>query len=176
MQPLRAAVVVLVAVAVAVVVLARMGGVPNAVAVAKETSTTHRPRPALTPTTTSTTVAPTTTTTLAPSSVTVLVLNGWTTNHAAKFFKTKLAGLGYDTRAPEDALSSTNRSSNIFVVSPSFRSNALTIAGLVHLPASAVVSPAPTNDAAVPPSDLTGVDLVLLVGQDISAQVPSGYT
>lgn len=176
-QPMRAAAVIVVAVAVAVFVLVRMGGAPSRLADVKSTSTTLAHTTSTLPATTVTTVVATTstTTTVPPSSVTVLVLNGWSTSHAALYFKNALAAHGYDTRAPSNALSETNKTSELFVTQPAFRDNALGIAALLHLPASAVVAPDQQNDAAVPAADLTGADLVLLVGEDISGQVPSGY-
>jgi hypothetical protein len=182
-QPLRAAAVIVVAVVVAVVVLARMGQPTTAVASKRPSSSTRAPTtttaPAAStsvPATSTSAATTTTTTTVAPSSVTVLVLNGWTTPHAALYFKNKLASFGYDTRAPANAISDTNTTSQVFVVQPAYRANALAIAAAVHLPASAVVAPNKVNDVAVPTADLTGTDIVLLVGKDISSQVPAGYT
>jgi hypothetical protein len=112
---------------------------------------------------------------LPPSKVTVLVLNGWTTRHAALFFKHRLAGDGYDTLAPTNATTETNRDSRIFVVSPGDSANALAIAAFLGLPSSAVLTPTPANDSAVPVNLLHQADLVLVVGGDISKQVPPGY-
>jgi len=127
------------------------------------------------PTTTSTAIT-TTTTTVPPASVTVLVLNGWTTYHAAAFFQHKLASEGYDTRAPNNAISSTNAHSQIFFSSPAYEANALAIAKQLGLPKSAVAAPVAANDSAVPVSDLGQQDLILVVGGDISGQVPAGYS
>ena len=137
-----------------------------------KTSTTVRTR------TSTTTAAATTTTstTAAPAGVTVLVLNGYTTYHAALYFKNQLAALGYDALAPNNAITDTNATSTIFVVAPAYRPNALALArSPLGLPASAVVSPAPTNDAAVPAALLHQADLILLVGGDLSRRVPAHY-
>jgi hypothetical protein len=172
--------VVVVGVAVAVFVLARTNNSPAA-KVAAHRATTTTGAPAATSTTsasaaTTTTVATTTTsTTLPPSSVTVLVLNGWTTPHAALYFQHQLAAKGYDTRAPANALSSTNKTSEVFYTSPAYRSNALAIAAALSLPSTDVAAPTATNDVAVPAVDLSGADIVLLVGGDISGRVPVGY-
>ena len=181
-QPLRAVVVVVVAVAVAVLVLARMS-TPHSTAApttsAGTTATTSQ-QAASTSTsgTTSTTVATssTTTTTVAPSSVTILVLNGWTTPHGALYFQKKLASHGYDTLAPNNAAADTVRLSKIYITNGTPKStNAYQVAGIVGVGPAAVVYPSPANAPAVPPSLLHVSDLVVLVGADISGQVPPGY-
>jgi len=184
-QPVRALVVVAIGVVVAVYVLARTTAPSPKVAAARggvhATTTTTTSVPAKTTTTqaaatTTTTVATTTTsTTVPPSSVTVLVLNGWTTPHAALYFQRRLAAQGYDTRAPNNAISDTNKTSLVYFTSPAYRSNALAIAAAVHVPSSDVVAPTAANDAPVPSADLLSSDIVLLVGADISAQVPANY-
>jgi hypothetical protein len=170
-----------VAVVVGVFVLARTGSAPT-------TAATHVPpttvrtttvpvttvgRSTVVTTSTTTTTAPTVT--LPPAKVTVLVLNGWTVRHAALFFQHKLAGDGYDTLAPTNATTETNKHSEIFVVSPGDSPNALSIAAFLGLPSSAVMTPTPANDSAVAATLLHQADLVLVVGSDISNQVPSGY-
>jgi hypothetical protein len=105
----------------------------------------------------------------------VLVLNGWDVRHAALFFQHKLAGDGYDTLAPTNATSETNKSSQIFVISPGDSANALAIAAFLGLPSSAVMTPTPANDSAVPATMLHQADLVLVVGGNISIEVPKGY-
>jgi LytR cell envelope-related transcriptional attenuator len=184
-QPLRAVLVVVVAVAIAVVVLARMG-TPKSTAsattsstAASTTATTTQGTTATTAlTTTSTTVvtSSTTTTTVAPSSVTVLVLNGWTTPHAALYFQKKLAAHSYDTLAPENAATNTNKASMIYIAHGTAKStNAYQIAGIVGVGPAAVVYPNATNSAAIPPAMLHQADIIVLVGEDISGQVPTGY-
>jgi hypothetical protein len=126
--------------------------------------------PAVVSTTTTTTV------TVPPSTVTVLVLNGWTTAHAALFFQKKLAGDGYDTLAPNNALDETNTTTSVFVVAPSDSATGTAIAELLGLSPSAVVVPTATNDSAIPASVLHQADIVVVVGADISNQVPKGYT
>lgn len=178
-QPFRAVLVVVVAVLVGVGVLARMSPPHNTAAAAGRVTTTV-PRTTGTtsrPTTSSTTVltSTTTTTTVPPASVVVLVLNGWTTAHAALYFQKKLAADGYDTKAPTNALSETNKTSTIFVVKPQDQANGLAIARSLGVPATAVIAPAPSNDSAVPASELNVADVIVLVGGDISTQVPPGY-
>lgn len=178
-QPLRAVLVILLAVVVAVVVLARMGTSHGTAAITRPTSTpiTSTSVPSSTATTTATT-APTlsTTTTVAPSSVTLLVLNGWTKEHAALYFETELNGFGYDTLAPTDAATDTNKHSALFVVHSAYESNALAIAESLGLSPSVVVAPKASNDSAIPAGDLSKADLVFVVGQDISGRVPPGYS
>jgi hypothetical protein len=177
-QPLRAALVVVVAVAIAVGVLVRMSPAHSA---ASPTGTTH-PAAASTTTVPSATTTPavvtttTTTTTVPPATVTVLVLNGWTTEHAALYFQKKLAGDGYDTLAPNNALDETSTTTSVFVVAPSDSTTGTAIAELLGLPSSAVVVPSATNDSAIPASLLHQADIIVVVGADISKQVPVGYT
>jgi|SRR5579875_439863 len=180
-QPVRALLVVVIGVVVAVYVLARTATPTAKVAVARSKATTSAPAGTTstsngTTSTTSTTVPTTTTsTTLPPSSVTVLVLNGWTTYHAATYFQHQLAAKGYDTRAPQNAISSTNKTSLVFFTAPAYRSNALAIASALNLPSTDVVAPTTANDAPVPSVDLSSSDIILLVGADISTRVPPNY-
>jgi hypothetical protein len=109
------------------------------------------------------------------SSVIVQVLNGWTKEHAALFFQKKLQADGYDTLAPTDALSDTSKTSVLFVVSPTDMANAQAIATALGLSPSTVVIPTQANDKAIPPSALSKSDLVLVVGEDISSEVPTRY-
>ena len=174
-RPLRAVAIVVVAVVVGVVVLVRMGGVPthasstssSTAAVVRTTTTTT------TPTSSSSTLS--TTSTVPARLVTVLVLNGYTTRHAALYFQKKLAALGYDTRAPADAATSTDKTSQVFVVSALDLANAEAVAQALGLSPSAVLSPTPANDPAIPPAYLHQADLIVVVGADISREVPPGY-
>ncbi|MGC8627589.1 MAG: hypothetical protein ACP5VR_08560 [Acidimicrobiales bacterium] len=176
LQPLRAVAIVVLAVVVGLVVLARMSPSPSSVVVSRPTRAARSVPTTVGAATTTTTVPTTTTTTVAPTNVRVLVLNGYTKYHAALYYKNKLAALGYDTLAPMDAITSTNMTSTIFVVTPSDRANALALArSPLGLPASDVVAPTPANDAAVPAARLHLADLILLVGADISSRVPVGY-
>ena len=179
-QPFRALAIVALAVVVAVVVLARMTTSPAKAVAAHSPSATRTTIPATragptTSTTTTTVPATTTSTTLAPSSVTVAVLNGWTTAHGALYFQHQLAAQGYDTRAPANAISDTNKTSEVFFTSVAYRANALAIASFLKLPATSVLAPTTSNDVAVPPYYLSGTDIILLVGGDISGRVPAGY-
>jgi hypothetical protein len=165
---------VVVAIAIGVVVLVRMGGVPT------HASSTSSSRAAVVVTTTTTTQLTSsstvsTTTTVPARSVTVLVLNGYTTRHAALYFQKKLVGLGYDTRAPADAATSTDKTSQVFVVNASDLPNAQAVAQALGLSPSAVLTPTPANDSAIPPAYLHQADLIVVVGADISSEVPPGY-
>jgi hypothetical protein len=173
--------VVVLAVVVGVFVLARTGSAPTTVATHLPPTSARTTVPVtkvsqpsgVVTTSTTTTVAPPTT--LPPSKVTVLVLNGWSVSHAALFFQHKLAAAGYDTLAPSNATSEGSKTSQIFVVSRVDNANALAIASFLGLPSSAVVTPTAVNDTVVPATLLHQADLVLVVGADISDQVPAGY-
>lgn len=176
-NPNRAGLVLLAAVVLAVFVLARTSE-PRSAALAGHPvpTTAHATRPRVAPTTSSVpATTTTTTTTVPPSSVVVLVLNGWTTSHAALYFKNQLATQGYDMRAPSNATTSTNATSEIFVTKSSDEASALAIAHFLGLPSSVVVTPTPTNDSAVPGGYLQQADVVVVVGGDISGRVPAGY-
>jgi LytR cell envelope-related transcriptional attenuator len=184
-QPLRAILIVVVAVAIAVVVLARMSPAkstasPTQSTVSTTTTTTAVVGSSTTSTTTSTSttlpISTTTTTTVPAASVTVLVLNGWTTPHAALYFQQKLAKHGYDTLAPENAATNTNKTTYVYVANGTRQStNAYQVAGIVGVGPAQVVVPNATNDAAIPPASLHQADLIVVVGEDISGQVPTGY-
>jgi hypothetical protein len=103
------------------------------------------------------------------------VLNGGTVFHAALYFQTKLGAAGYDVRAPANATSETNKLTEIFVVDPAVRSNAYEIAQLIKASPSSVMTPSTTNDSAVPPGMLDAADVIVVVGADISAQVPPNF-
>jgi hypothetical protein len=108
--------------------------------------------------------------------VKVLVLNGWTTYHAALYFETKLFDDGYNTLAPTDAATSDNKTSVLFVVKLADEPNALALAQLIGVAPANVVTPTAANDSSVPAGDLGAkADLVLVVGEDISGQVPPKY-
>jgi hypothetical protein len=109
--------------------------------------------------------------------VTVLVLNGWTTSHGALYFQTKLSKHGYDTLAPNNAAVNTVKLSKILIAKGTAAStNAYQVAGIVGVGPAAVEKLTPANDSAVPPSMTQLADLIVLVGEDISGQVPAGYT
>jgi hypothetical protein len=178
-QPVRALAVILIAAVVVVVVLARMSGAhltaaPSTTRVATTTVPTTRPGPT-TSTPTTAVVATTTTTTIPPSSVLVLVLNGWTTRHAALYYKNQLAPHGYDLRVPIYAATDTNQDSGVFFVHAQYEPTALVIAGDLGIPSAAVVAPSSTNDTALTPADLDEADVIVLVGANISGKVPAGY-
>jgi LytR cell envelope-related transcriptional attenuator len=182
-QPIRAVLLVVIVVAIGVLVLARMSTPHNTAAAATgsstTTATTTKGAGTTTTSTTTTTVATssTTTTTVPPSSVTVLVLNGTTTPHAALYFQTKLSKQGYDTLAPNNAATDTVKLSEIVIAKGTAKStNAYQVAGIVGVGPSQVVEPSASNDSAIPPSMLQSADLIVLVGSDISHQVPAGYS
>jgi hypothetical protein len=174
--------VVVVAVAIGVLVLARMNAPRSTAATTSSgtsTTTTVASARSTTTSTTSTTVptSSTTTTTVAPSTVTVLVLNGWTTPHAALYFQTKLSKQGYDTLAPNNAATNTVKLSEILIAKGTAKStNAYQVAGIVGVGPSQVEKLSPANDTAVPASMVSLADLIVVVGEDISHQVPAGYS
>jgi hypothetical protein len=178
-QPLRAALVVVVAVAITVGVLVRMGPAHSSASSTRPTSppvvSTSTPSSSVTTLPSVATTSTSSTTTVPPSNVTVLVLNGWTTRHAALFFQKKLAADGYDTLAPNNALDETNSTTSVFVVTPADSATGTAIAELLGLSPSTVVVPSSTNDLAVPTTLLHQADIIVLVGGDISTQVPAGY-
>jgi hypothetical protein len=158
-QPIRAVLVVVVVVAIGVLVLARMS-TPRGTAATTSSGTS-----------TSTTAASAGTTT------TVLVLNGWTTPHAALYFQSKLSKQGYDTLAPNNAATNTVKLSEILIAKGTAKStNAYQVAGIIGVGPSQVEKLSATNDSAVPPSMVSLADLIVLVGEDISHQVPAGYS
>jgi LytR cell envelope-related transcriptional attenuator len=109
--------------------------------------------------------------------VTVLVLNGWTTPHGALYFQTKLSKQGYDTLAPNNAATNTVKMSLILIAKGTAKStNAYQVAGIVGVGPAAVQKLSSANDSAVPPSMTQLADIIVLVGEDISGQVPTGYT
>jgi cytoskeletal protein RodZ len=182
-QPLRAVLVVIVAAAIGVLVLARMSTPGSTAATTTSTSSSTATTSASVGTTTTSTTptatstSSTTTTTVAPSSVTVLVLNGWTTPHGALYFQTKLSKHGYDTLAPNNAATNTVKLSKILIAKGTAEStNAYQVAGIVGVGPAAVEKLTPANSAAVPANMTRLADLIVLVGEDISHQVPAGYT
>ncbi len=144
------------------------------------TAATHTPA-GVTPTTTLPAATTTTTPAPAPDTVKVLVFNGTTTPHGAGYFQNKLAQLGYNTLAPENADTTTVTSTEVFAVSPSYVPSADAIARALGLATSAVHTTVPTtapvSSALV--RQLTP-DVVVLVGADIANQslgyVPASTT
>jgi hypothetical protein len=123
-------------------------------------------------TTTTSTVPATTTTTLAPptpSSVSVQVLNGTSTVGAAGFFTDKLQNAGYDTLSALDASATTVTSTLVIVTPTGTMAGGEAVAHLLGLPVTVVTASAPSS-APIPSSDLSGTDVVVLIGADISAQ------
>ncbi|HET9060970.1 MAG TPA: LytR C-terminal domain-containing protein [Acidimicrobiales bacterium] len=177
-QPWRAAAIVVVAVAVGIAVLARggAGGRLNAALATKPTTTHHVVSTTSVPPATVTTVPTTTTTTLPPTSVKVLVLNGWTTAHGALYFQKKLQAAGYDTLAPNDATASNIKSSEVLYSAPKYQPNAAAIAASLSVPATGVIAETATDESAVPSALLPQAVVIVVIGEDISSQVPAGYS
>jgi hypothetical protein len=173
--------VVVVVLAIGVLVLARMntpGSTAATTSSSAGTTTTAAAAGTTSTSSTTTTVATssTTTTTVAPSTVTVQVLNGTTTPHAAAYFQGKLSKQGYDTLAPNNAAVNTVKVSEIYIAKGTAAStNAYQVAGIVGVGPSQVVHLTATNSTAIPPSMLHTSDLIVLVGSDIVHQVPAGY-
>lgn len=175
-KPFRAFLVVLLGLVVGVAVLADQGSSPKVTA-ATGPSTTVVHRAAVTTTTVpATTLPPTTTTTVPPSSVKVLVLNGWTTAHGALYFQKKLQAEGYDTLAPYNATSSSIKTSQVLYSSSRYLVNAADIAQQMQVPASGVRLASPSDASAVPSNLLGQAEVIVVIGQDISNQVPPNYT
>jgi hypothetical protein len=124
-------------------------------------------------TTTTTTAPPTTTTTTKPSApnpdVKVLVANGGTVNGAAAFFTTKLDADGWTTLTPGNA---TPVTASAVYYATGQQLPAQKIASSLGL-ASSAVKPLAT---ATPVQGITGADVVLVVGPDLSSQVTSTTT
>jgi len=177
------------AVVIAVLVLARMSGAPSPAASAAKhpttaaTTTTRGQHTSGAPTTmpgrssltTTSTQPTTTTTTVPPSSVLVQVLNGWTTLHAALYYKNQLAKYGYDLRTPLDAATSDNTVSEVFYEHPQYAASALAVASEIGVTSSDVVAPTTANDSALTASTQASSDVIVLVGEDISGRVPENY-
>ena len=120
------------------------------------------------PSTPTTTKAPGTTTTTAPvdkATVKVLVANASTTNNAAGFFSQKVSGSGWQTLPAVDATSKVATSTVYYATGQ--QAAAESIASALGLKSSAV-QPLTTS---VPVQGTTGVDVVVVVGADLSGQV-----
>ncbi|MGH9109293.1 MAG: LytR C-terminal domain-containing protein [Acidimicrobiales bacterium] len=142
----------------------------------------HRPSPALqhtaavtTPTEPGSKSGPTTTTTttvaVKPSTrVKVLVANGGTVNGAAAFFTGKLAKLGWGTLTATTTTGAVP--SSVVYYAAGDQGAAAAIGASLGL-AATVVQPLASS---VPVSDVTGANVVLVVGPDLASQVtaPSG--
>jgi hypothetical protein len=124
------------------------------------TTTTTVPRP---------TTSTTTTTTAPNASVKVVVANGGTVNGAAAFFTTKLHADGWSTLTPTNA---TPVTASAVYYAAGQQQPAEAIATKLGL-ASTVVHPIATVTPAV---GITGADVVLIVGPDLSSQVTSSST
>jgi hypothetical protein len=120
----------------------------------------------------STVPASTTTTVLiAPSSVKVQVLNGVsaTASYGSEWSKKLQTTPGYDTLAADNA-STTVAASEIYVLTPGYLPEALQLAHVVGIPASAVVTTIPPPASApIPARDRTSANLVLVIGPNLVA-------
>ncbi|HMK97571.1 MAG TPA: LytR C-terminal domain-containing protein [Acidimicrobiales bacterium] len=179
---LRGGLVLIVAVVVAVVVIARLGSTTKPASSAHLTTTTTTTKAAVSTTATTappgsstTTLPATTTTALPPRTVLVRVLNGWTTRHAALYFKNQLATFGYDLGVPIDAATSDNKISQVFYLHPQYLASALAIASELGIAASSVLAPTTANSSALTAADEASTDVIVVVGEDISGKVPVGY-
>lgn len=105
----------------------------------------------------------------------VLVLNGWSTRHAALYYKNRLAPYGFDLLTPIDAATADNKQSLVFYEHSQYQAVALTIAQDLSIPTANVVAPSSTNDSALTETDQAAADVIVLVGEDISGKVPTGY-
>lgn len=124
--------------------------------------------------TTTTTTAPsrptTTTTTTAPNpAVKVLVANGGAVNGAAGFFTAKLDAKGWSTLTPTNA---TPVTASAVYYATGQQQPAEAIATSLGL-ASTVVKPLATS---TPVEGVTGADVVVIVGPNLSSQVTSTTT
>jgi len=123
------------------------------------------PTPTTTPTTLAGHAVPTTTTTTGPNpDVKVVVANGGTVTGAAAFFTAKLDAKGWSTMTPTNA---TSVSASALYYAPGDQGPADTIAVSLGL-SPTVVHPIAT---VTPATGITGADVVLIVGPDLSAQV-----
>jgi len=118
-------------------------------------------------TTTTKPVATTTTTTVPHSSVSVLVANGTTTPNAAGDFTKELQGQGWNMQPAADT--TTPVSASAVYYAPGQQAAAATIAAGLGLKPTAV-QPLTTS---VPVSGTTGSDVVVVIGPDLAANLPS---
>jgi hypothetical protein len=186
----RAIAIIVVAAAVAVVLLHKSSGGGGTLALATVTPKVTHHHAATTSTTvtsttrhhhgstttlpaggTTTTTAPATTTTEVPiAKLVVVVANGTETFHAAAFFETKLQADGYQAEPPANA-TSTSTAASVVYFQPGFQNEAATLATTLGLPATVVQ---PYSPAAPLPSTLSTANIVVLVGQNLAAQVTAG--
>ena len=124
-------------------------------------TTVHASNPGTSVPDTSTTVA------LRPASqVRVLVANGAGIANLGARVRTQLNGLGYNTTKPAiDAPSSNNATSSIYFV-PGFDGEALALATALSLQPTSVQQLS-TTSPPVPATNLVGVDIIVIAGQDI---------
>jgi LytR cell envelope-related transcriptional attenuator len=151
---------------------ANVGTVPTTASTLPSASVPTSVAPTTVP---ATTTSSTTSTTLArpdPSTVSLVVINGTTTSGAAGYFTTKLNNAGYHTGSPLDATATTVTSTLVIVSPTGTRAGGEAVAAALGLANSAVKVGAPAS-APLPAGVLTGSDVVVLVGTDISGQTPS---
>jgi len=118
--------------------------------------------------TTTTTGPPTSTsTTTARSQVKVLVANGSTTNGVAAGYATLLQRAGWSVLAPVTAKPPA-RATSVVYYATNKRTEADDVALSLGVPLSAVLPLSP----ATPVSNVSGADVVLVVGADLAAKTP----
>jgi hypothetical protein len=124
------------------------------------------------PTTTTTTKRPpsTTTSTLAHATVKVVVANGTQVNGAAAHFTQVLQAQGWSTSTPTNAL--TPSATTVVYYTPTMQASAAVIASELGVSSSAV-QPMP---ATAPVTNITGLDIVVVVGSDLAGRTGTTTT
>jgi hypothetical protein len=112
----------------------------------------------------------TTLTTLPPSTVTVQVANGTTTPNGAAYYTNVLQRSGWKTQAPLDTTSPVAASTVYYAAGQ--KSDAESIATQLGL-SKTTVQPL---TSAVPVNGATGVDIVVIVGNDLAAAMSTTTT
>jgi len=157
----RALAVIVVAVVIGVLIVHSWGS-PGSVSVPPSalgtTTTTTAPR----------TTLPTTTTTTTPhGNVKVLVANGSTTNGVATGYTTALQRAGWNMLVPTNAKPPPKATSNVYYAANK-QAEADTVASALGLPLSTVLPISP----ATPVDNVSGADVVVVIGSDLAAKSP----
>jgi LytR cell envelope-related transcriptional attenuator len=105
----------------------------------------------------------TTTTTVAPATVSVVVANATQTNGLAAHYSTVIGGSGWKMGTPVDA--STSEPTSAVYYAPGFQQQAASIATAIGLKPSQVLP----LTSVLPVSGVTGTDVVVVIGQDLSS-------
>lgn len=104
-----------------------------------------------------------TTTTVPPSSVSVVVANATSTSGLAAHYSTVIGAGGWSMKTPVDA--TTSEATSAVYYAAGFQHEAQAIATSIGVKPTAVVP----LTSAVPVSGVTGNDVVVVIGQDLSA-------